>query len=465
MTRTLLLLLALTLVSCSRRPPPPRPAADAVVAHPGRDEPVAPALATPPPDALSLDAVRARSGCVFESRKALCDGFRENFRSTGTGWVSDGCAWSAPRTSSGPFAEVVLVGIRVGYNQPASDASVERPLLDGAVREPASSEPGSTQLLLATRVGRAWFPIKMFSPRQGTARADAVDWALDDSGVYLTWSDHTGSLQHDEPDGYGESQREIAVVDRGVPMLAAQATIERWRSEVDLACSRTCHGAPNPPPDQGCSRRCASRVQETRSWERTGATLRVGATVVERRGPAADRLEVHPEPALTRRLDVDDHWLPFCAFMPVVRAVPQLALPSDDASVAARAGALAVLRTGSFRALDGVAAAVAPDAPRSTLQIDSTGGGGCGGGGCTRTVRYRTLAGTLPEQGVDYFEYERGTRVGCDRATLPQGDGPTYVEVALASAGAAIGCGFSGFDGTTRRQWVVTRVFERGGGR
>ncbi|MDQ3034695.1 MAG: hypothetical protein M3Y87_19955 [Myxococcota bacterium] len=443
------LIAALLLASCGE--PAATPAA------PPAAEPSAVPAEAPP--AASLASIRERSGCAFESPEALCDGAREHYASSG-GWVSDGCAIGDRRTSIGPFAEVQLIGLRHGHERIESDVRVERPLLGGSVREPPS-EDATTHVVLAARIGDAWFPLRLFHPPSaGEIPGDAVEWSLDETGSFVTWTIEEGASRRDDPSGYGETTRTLAAVHRGVPMIAAQATIERWRSNVDLECSRACYRSPSPPPGDECSRRCASSVRATRSWQRDGDTVRVGATEVQRAGRTEGAIDMPVEEAAARRLDVPDEWMGFCAFMPVVRAVAPASPPTDAASIAARERALASVQRGSFRSLRGARTNVAPGAPRAMLEIYERGGTGCGGGGCTTAIRFRTIEGSMPEQGVDYFANERGNQVGCDDASLPDAGGSTIVEVAPAISREAIGCGLSGYDGTTRRYWVITRVLD-----
>ncbi len=447
----LALALSLALPTCAlRRPSTPAAARSA--------PPASPAAA---PTAAGSGA-RPDSPCALPSREALCQALREHYLSSGNGWVADGCAWGETRTTSGPFAEVGIVAVREGYGTPDGGARVDRPLLDGSVREPAGATETTTHLLLAARVGTFWFPLQMFFPRARRIRDLPVEWSVEEGGAYVVWSDVSSESSRGEPDGYGEVTRQIAVVDHGVPKLAARAAVDHWVSRADLACTRACNTAPNPPAYPGCEQRCASGTRATRTWERTGATLRVGATVVDSGDAAVGEGDVEREPAFVRRLDVADHWLDFCAFVPVVHAVAPTTPPADSASVAARAAGLAALRSRRLRALHGAAALVEPGAPRATLEVFATQGGGCGGGGCTTGVSFRTLRGEMPEHGVDYFAQERGARVGCDDATLPSEGSTSYVEVAPARGAQGVGCGFSGFDGTTRRYWVVTGVFETG---
>ena len=448
-------LVVLLLAACGAPAPTPRTegAAPATVRE---ETPPAEPVAAP---AEPLASVRARSSCAFESLEALCEGLREHYLSASPGWVSDGCALGEPRTSTGPFAEVRLVGLRVGYDRIEGDARTLRPLLTGTVREPTAGQ-GVTQLVLAARVGHAWFPIHLFHPStEGEIPGHEVEWSLDDAGAFLTWTDHEGASREVDPTGYGEVERTIAGVVRGVPMIAARATLERWRGELDLACARACNQAPSPPPPPACSRQCASTVRATRSWERAGDTVTIGATELQRDGHAQVASPGPAEEAETRRLDAPEDWLSFCAFMPVVRAVATPAAADAD-SVAARDRARALVQRGAFRELSGARAAAVPGAPRATIELSERGGSACGGGGCSTAVRVRTIEGSMPEQGIGYFANERGNQVGCDPAALPDAGGSTIVEVAPAISREAIGCGFAGYDGTAQRYWVIVRVLE-----
>lgn len=451
---------ALLLAGCGAADsPPPLP----VPSSPTAPSPTPTASEAAPVEATPIEplaSVRARSSCAFESVEALCEGLREHYLSASPGWVSDGCALGEPRTSTGPFAEVRLVGLRVGYDRIEGDARALRPLLTGTVREPAAAQ-GVTQLVLAARVGHAWFPIHLFHPStEGEIPGHEVEWSLDDAGAFLTWTDHEGASRDADPTGHGETERTLAGVVRGVPMIAARATLERWRGELDLACARACNQAPSPPPPPGCSRQCASTVRATRSWERAGDAVRIGATELQREGLAQVASSGPAEDAETRRLDAPDDWLSFCAFMPVVRAVAAPAA-ADAESVAARDRARALVQRGAFRELTGARAAAVPGAPRATIELSERGGSACGGGGCSTAVRVRTIEGSMPEQGIGYFANERGNQVGCDPAALPDPGAATIVEVAPAISREAIGCGFAGYDGTAQRYWVIVRVLER----
>jgi hypothetical protein len=417
-------------------------------------------------EAEPFEVVSERSGCAFASVEALCDSFREHHLSGGTTWVSDGCAPVEQRSSRGAFAEVRTIAIRVGHDRVEDDvARVERALFAGTVREPAGL-PATTQVLVIARIGHAWFPIVGFHPEmEGEIPGDRLAWELEETGATLSWTEERGATRRSEPSGYGETERTIAVVYEGVPKIAASATVERWRNDLDYACVRTCADAPGAPPRSECEARCRSSARRTRTWERSGNTVRIGATVVTREGPPIAGDDAPAQSAETKRLDTEDGWLGFCAFTPVVRAVAPAALPDDPESVAARARALEAIRRGRFRALRGASAAAEPGAPRATIEIFATGGGGCGGGGCSMQVDFRTIEGAMPTEGVGYFYPTRGGRVGCDPRALPEAGGmsqSTIVEVAPAMERADIGCGFSGFDGTTRRYWVIVRVLERG---
>ena len=404
----------LVLVCCSE-PSTPRHAANSV---PEPDPPVAGEVAgreqAAAPD-VPFAAIRERSGCAFESTDALCAAFREHYRSAERGWVSEQCTFGEPRVSRGAFAEVRTIEVREGQ----------------------SPEEATTQAVLATRVGNAWFPMHVFHPTtEGEIPGNRVEWDVLDGGTFVVWEEEQGASRRGESHGYGETERTIAAVDRGVPMIAARATIEWWRRDGD------------------------SSLRETRSWERDGSTIRLGATELQREGSGGSSSGRPQREAETRRLDVPDGWLSFCGFTPVVRAVAPSTPSSDPESVAARERARAAVSRGTFRDLRGAAAAAVRNAPVATLEIYETLGSGCGGGGCTTAVRYRTIEGPMPEQGVDYFTQERGSQVGCDPASMPEAGETTFVQVAPAVSREAIGCGFSGFDGTHRRYWVVLRVLE-----
>jgi hypothetical protein len=147
----------------------------------------------------------------------------------------------------------------------------------------------------------------------------------------------------------------------------------------------------------------------------------------------------------------------------VVLATP-LATPRTDAdSVAARERARSLVAGGTFREVPGAAAAAEPDAARSLVVIDRRLGGACGGGACTVDIEYRTVDGTMPEEGLAFVEAERGPAAGCDPAILPTDGGPaTLVEVAPARSRDAFGCGFVGWDGERERDYVVLRVLGLG---
>lgn len=451
----LVLPMSLALAACGESSPAPiTPPPPSAVSSGVPTEAPSPAAAGP-----SLDEVRARSSCAFESLDALCEGLRENFASSEQAWASDDCARGPRRTSSGPFAEALLVGIRNGYERATGAPRADHALLGGAVHEPAGRE-GSTQILLVARVGSAWFPIVLFEPMQNDAAIDGLEWSLASDGLTLEWTDAQGSAQGEEPSSYGNVERSIAVVDRGVPILAAEAAVEVWRGDVDLACTRACNGAPSPPPYPGCEQRCASRARATRTWTRTGTTLEIGATRIERTGAHADAIEMETAAAQTLHLDAADPAMLFCAFQPVEHATPLAAPRTDADSLAARERAHALIASGAFHEVPGAIAAAQPGASRSIVAIDQQLGGGCGGGGCTLGLDYRTVEGTMPERGLTYFEQERGVRVGCDDAALPEpgAGGPTLVEVAPAISREAIGCGFTGWDGAHERHWVIVRV-------
>jgi hypothetical protein len=75
---------------------------------------------------------------------------------------------------------------------------------------------------------------------------------------------------------------------------------------------------------------------------------------------------------------------------------------------------------------------------------------------------YRTLEGPFPEEGVHYFEVAQRERepIGCAPEAMPSGLGPTLIEVAPFADGDALACGFSGWDGTAERHWVILRVLQ-----
>jgi hypothetical protein len=441
--------LVLVLGACGETAAPAPPSAP----QPPTATPVASAPSVP------LAEVRGRSSCAFESIDALCTGLREHYGSSDDAWVSDGCAQGPRRTSSGAFAEALLLAIHEGSGPPTEER-VERPLLGGTVREPPSEE-STAHVVLAARLGEAWFPIHLFHPIHGDVDPDALEWSVDDGGASLTWTDEEAGSRRDDPYGYGRVERRIAVADHGVPILAASETIETWRSDVGLDCTRACNAEPTPPPYPGCERRCASRVRATRTWERVGNEIRIGATAVERAGPAADAMDVTSEAAEVVRLEDADPQMRFCAFVPRPRALPRASPRTDPESTALLERARARIAAGSARELRGALATARRDEPRSIVAIDGQMGMACGGGGCTVALRYRTLEGALPEEGVHYFVAERGTRVGCDDDLFPEpGEPPTLVEVAPATSRDAIGCGFGGWDGTAERHWVIVRVME-----
>src|SRR5688500_3787230 len=132
------LMATLSIAACSESAParttrepsppvqPPDPAPPRTVEAPLRAEPFA--------------SVRERSGCAFDAQELLCDALREHFHSRE--WVGQDCAYTDWRTTRGPFAEAGLVGVQVGDGPPAG-------------------ESGSTHVLLAARIGHAWFPIHL----------------------------------------------------------------------------------------------------------------------------------------------------------------------------------------------------------------------------------------------------------------------------------------------------------------
>jgi hypothetical protein len=403
---------------------------------------------------LPIATIRERSGCALETLDEMCAGLREHAGSRDETWTSGECALGPRQTSDGPFAEALLIGIRAGYEHVDRDAvRVERPLLGGTVTEPAGHE-GQTLVLLTARVGLAWFPIALFHPDVGDDE-DAIQWTLDPSGSSLTWDEERGRSTRELPHGYGQVARTIAVVDRGVPLIAAQATIERWRGEVDLACSRACHAAPSPPVD--CTHVCSSRVRTTRSWTVHGDVVEIGATEVERTGDHADAMEVTLDGAETALLSAADPGMRFCAFMPVVHAAPRTASRTDPESILALERAHAFLSAGTFRDVHGASRAAQPSSARAIVAIDRSMGSACGGGACTTVLDYRTLEGAMPEVGMSYFASDRGGRVGCDPSALPTTE-PTLLEVAPAISRDAIDCGFVGWDGGAEQYWVIVRV-------
>ncbi len=137
------------------------------------------------------------------------------------------------------------------------------------------------------------------------------------------------------------------------------------------------------------------------------------------------------------------------------------ALSNDPSSASVRERSLESLRHGRWVATPGANAFVVRNSNVAILAIDDAGMTACGGGGCTSGIHYDVIEGLMPEAGIHYFAATRAGEPGCQAGTLPTGDEPTFVTVALARADARPGCGFSGFDGTARRTWVVTRVFVR----
>ena len=397
----------------------------------------------------------------MRSLSELCAGLREHYASFDGAWASDDCAIGPRRQTRGAFAEVLLMGVHAGHDRPAGDARVERTMLGATLHDPVVDD-FAAHVLLAARIGEAWFPLHLFEPliRAGDVTPEQFTWQLDEDGARIEWTDQEGSGSRADHDGYGRVERTLAVVSAGIPLIAAQATVERWRSEVELSCARDCNTAPNPPPYPGCQERCASRAAATRTWERSGDTLRIGASVAERSGPRADDIELTVEEARTVRLDHPDPNMGFCAFIPVVHARPREAPRTDPESVALLAHARTLAASHAGHDVAGARAAADLEAPHSIVAIDAQLGGGCGGGGCTIAVRHRTLEGLFPEQGVHFFQRERGTQAGCDPAVLPEGSAPTLLEVAPARADASLGCGFSGWDGSDERTWVVLRVLE-----
>jgi len=418
----------------------------------GESEPTSPA-ATAEQDEVD------ESGCAFESLDALCDGLREHYRSSGQAWASESCALSAPQRTSGPSAEARLVGVRVGYGPVETDARVEHPVLGGTVREPPNAD-ATTQVVLGARVGQSWFPIHIYHPTtEGERPGHQVEWSLSAGGAHLTFTDEHGAERREEPNARGHSERTLVTVRRGVPEIAARATIERWRSATDRACRRACDPLRSTPVRRReCVESCRTVRTETRSWTVTGDTVEMGATQVAQTGregsvPGEPR---HHE-AQTRRLGGSHEGMRFCAFMPVARALPPQAAREVVPEVTA---ARARISRGSFRALSAVDAVLLPDAARSMVELSEGGSSSCGGGACTIGVRVRTIEGDMPERGVGYVVVSSGPQVDCDHGTLPSDGGSTIVEVAPARPGATVGCGFTGWDGEARRSWVVTRVLE-----
>ena len=455
-------LLALALVGCGGEAPAPtvptRAAAPTI--EPASIE----ALPTTEPatePAVPFADVRARSRCAFESIELLCAGLREHFGSSDGAWTSEDCALGPTRSSTGPLAEARLVGIHAGSGLTAGAPTTVRTLFGATLRGPAA-EDVTTHVLLVARVGHAWFPLHLFDPlvRATDVEPDRFTWHLDDDGAALEWTDEPSAARREDPYGDGRVERTIVVTDHGVPVIAAQATTEIWRSDVDLACSRACHAEPTPPADPGCARRCASRAHGTRSWERVGSEIHIGATRIERTGASAEALELESRAAEIVSLAAASPEMLFCAFLPVEHAVARSVARSDPASVALLERARALLAHGGGRRVHGALAIADPDAPRSIVAIDTTLGTACGGGGCTTAIVHRTLAGPFPEEGVHHFTFDRAARVGCDDAALPSGPMPTLLEVAPAVSRDTIACGFGGWDGTSERTWVILRVLE-----
>jgi len=439
--------------------PPPAPAVTTEEAASVAPSTTATSPAAPAP-AMPFVQVRARSSCAFESLDALCGGFREHLGSFDGAWTSAECAVGAPRTSPGGFAEARLVAIHSGSGRPADADWVERPLLGATVRDPRTDEV-TTNVLLIARVGLAWFPIHLFAAVRGAdVEPSRLHWQLSEDGGSLEWTDEPWAADRDDPHSYGRVGRTLAVVDRGVPVIAAQAQIEIWRSELDLACSRACNAEASAPQFPGCERRCTSRARATRSWERVGDEIRVGATSVERTGDRSDAIEIESEEALTVRLADASPDMLFCAFVPVVHALPRSVPRTDPDATALLDRAHALLAQGRGRVLPGALALTDPDGPRSLVAIDGQLGTGCGGGGCTTAIDHRTLEGPFPEEGVSFFAFERGPQTGCDGAILPSGASPSVVVVAPVSTREGLGCGFAGWDGTAERRWIVVQVLD-----
>ena len=414
-------------------------------------------ITRPAGDGTTLGEATARSGCAFESLDALCRSLRATFRTTDEAWVSDDCARGPAQTRTGPFAEVLLLGIRNGYERAGDAAGRPHALLGSSVDEPAGHE-GATQVLLAARVGPAWFPIHLFQGILDDEEANRIAFSLSDDGSALEWTSEERSGAPEDASGYGVVRRALAFVDRGIPLLAGQAEIERWQSEVDLACTRACNAEPRPPAYPGCERRCASRAHARRSWARAGANVAIGATEIERSGEHAETIELPAASAETLALD-PARAQRLCAFTPVVLATPLASPRTDGESIAARERARSLVASGSVHEVPGAAAAVDPGAERSIVAIDRQLGGSCSGGACTTNLDYRTVEGTMPEQGLSFVEAERGPMAGCDAAILPAEGAPaTLVEVAPARSREAFGCGFVGWDGERERSYVVLRV-------
>lgn len=457
--RQTLLTMVLLLAGCGERgraplstptPATPPAAATQSAARPPGVTPVVP-----------FREVSARSGCAMRSLEELCVGLRESYGTYEGAWASDDCALGPRLVTDGPFAEVLLMGIHSGYGGLEGDVRVERPLLGATVRDRPSGE-FSIKVLLAARVGEAWFPIHVFAAPIGASDVglDDFPWELDEGGLHIQWDRHEGFVSRQDPDGWGQVERTVASVSGGVPVIVARAMVERWRNDVDLACTRDCNGAPNPPPHPGCAERCVSRARATRTWQRRGATLHIGASVVERSGPHSEDIDMAIEDAQTVVLDPPSADMRFCAFTPRVHALPRDVPRSDPESTALLEHARALAASHAGHDVGGAAAAADASAPRSIVAIDAQLGGACGGGGCTISLRHRTLEGPFPEDGVSFFQMERGTQAGCDATALPNGHGPTIVEVVAMAAGASVGCGFVGWDGSAERRWVIVRVLE-----
>lgn len=462
--RTSILLFAIVVAGCGQGSPArPGPSDDPHSTRAaGRPGEASSPAGDPHPARAAGRPGEAPSSCAFESLDALCASFREHYLSASPGWVSEGCGRGGRRTSSGAFAEALVLAVRVGYELPADATLVERPLLESMVREPSSAGSEAPKLVLAARIGTRWFPITVQSGRSGAHPDVPFEWSLDASGDLITWTSVDGSADPVDPSGYGRVERAVAGVDRGRPMLVAEATVESWRTEVDLPCTRACNQEPSPPPYPGCDRRCATTTRTTRSWQRRGATIVIGATETHLEGrPVPGGLDPSEPPAVaeTKRLDAPGEWGQMCGFAPVVRAVAPATLPSDPASVAARERAHEILRHGRWADVAGARAAAAGARRNAILEIFGSTGGGCGGGGCSEGIEYRTIEGSMPEQGVGYFYPDANRGAGCDPRTLPPAGRSTFVEVAPVATDDSVSCGLGGFDGTRRRTWVVLRVF------
>ncbi len=437
-------------------------------------EPVAapPAPTTPAPEPALAPATAPGAGgwgrpgteacaCAFASLDALCASLRESYTAYSASWVSEGCGRGRRQTSSGAFAEVLAVAVRVGYDQPEDGTLVERPLLETTVREPASAGSATPYYVLAARVGERWFPLELDAGSTDDASSGVpFEWSLDPSGDLVTWTSTEGGGDRTDPTGYGRVERTVVGVDQGTPKIVAQAVVESWRSDVDLPCTRACNTGPTPPPYPGCERRCATITRTTRAWERRGAAFVIGATEVRVEGRPGDASPYDPaRPEETKRLDAPDEWLGVCGFTPIVHAVAPAELPSDPEFVAARERAAEAMRHGRWASVAGARAAAGGAERNAVVEIYGNSGSGCGGGGCTAGVQLRTIDGSMPEQGVSYFYADDDRGPGCDPRTLPTGEGSTFVEVAPVASDDSIRCGFTGYDGTTRRSWVVLRVF------